>query len=340
MKPITSKWSWLLIFIAVWLLSAPTLSAQDRPKILRWATFPPGSVNHVMTSGMASVVDKYYKSSSRVASYTGFTDYIPLIHKGETEFGILNALEAWAGYHGRAPYYQDKNSNIRLVWAAPAGKVSVLVRANSKYKKIADLKGARVAGSYDAHMACKFLAEAVVSTAGITFKEMTVIPVSSVVPGIQSLIDGRVEAAGCAAPGMPIVREADARVGVRWLPIETSAEAVKRMRQVFPGAFVDQLKPGDAPGLTETTSVLGYHFYLSSSTNADDKTIYEVLKTLWEHNEELFKINPQLRYWTHDQAVQESAAIPYHPAAIRFLKEKGVWKAQMDKVQQELLAGK
>src|SRR3990170_2475039 len=164
MKPITSKWSWLLIFIAVWLLSAPTLSAQDRPKILRWATFPPGSVNHVMTSGMASVVDKYYKSSSRVASYTGFTDYIPLIHKGETEFGILNALEAWAGYHGRAPYYQDKNSNIRLVWAAPAGKVSVLVRANSKYKKIADLKGARVAGGYDGHMGCRFLSQAVVAT--------------------------------------------------------------------------------------------------------------------------------------------------------------------------------
>lgn len=331
----------LAILLAVCSLStAMALQAQERPKLLRWATFPPGSVNHVMTSAMAGVVDKHYKSSSRVASYTGFTDYIPLINKGETDFGILNALEAWAAYHGRVPYYRDKHQNLRLLWAAPAGKVSVLVRANSRFKAIADLKGARVAGGYDAHMACRFLAEAVLATGALSFREMTVIPVSTVVPGIQALMDGRVEATTCAAPGMPIVREADARVGVRWLPIETSAEAVKRMRQIFPGSFPDTLKPGEAPGLKEATPVVGYHFYLSSSTNTDENTIYQVLKTLWEHNEELFKINPQLKYWTHDQAVQESAAVPYHPAAIRFLKEKGVWKPEMDRVQSRLLAGK
>ncbi|MBI2357858.1 MAG: TAXI family TRAP transporter solute-binding subunit [Deltaproteobacteria bacterium] len=340
MKAIRLRTVWFVILTLLWLSLPLTLAAQEKPRILRWATWPAGSVNHVMTSAMASVVDKHYKSSSRVASYAAFTDYIPLMNRGETDFGILNALEAWGAYHAIAPYYQEKHRNLRLIWAAPAGKVSVLVRADSKYKKIADLKGARVAGGYDGHMGCRFLSQAVVATGGLTYKDMNVMPVSGVVTGIQALIDGRVEASTCSSPGMPIIREADARIGVRWLPIETHPQAVKSMQKIFPGSFPDTLKSGDAPGLKETIPVVGYHFYFSSGTKAEDNTVYQVLKTLWEHNEDLFKINPQLKYWTHDQVVQENAAIPYHPAAIRFLKEKRVWTPEMDKVQQELLATK
>lgn len=340
MKAIRLRSVWFAILVLLWLCLPVTLIAQEKPRILRWATWPAGSVNHVMTSAMASVVDKYSKSSSRVASYGAFTDYIPLMNRGETDFGILNALEAWAAYQGMVPYYQEKHRNLRVIWAAPAGKVSVLVRANSKYKKLTDLKGATVAGGYDAHMGCRFLSEAVVATAGLTFKDMNLMPVSSVLTGIQALMDGRAEAATCASPGMPIIREADARIGVRWLPIETDPEAVKRMRKIFPGSFPDALKSGEAPGVKETVPVVGYHFYLSSSTKTDENIIDQVLKTLWEHNEELFKINPQLKYWTHDQAVQENVAIPYAPAAIRFLKEKRVWSPEMDKVQQELLTTK
>ena len=340
MKAFGLRTMWLAILILFLLCRPLTLAAQEKARILRWATWPAGSVNHVMTSAMASVVDKHAKTSSRVASYGAFTDYIPLMNRGETDFGILNALEAWAAYRGMVPYYQEKHQNLRLMWAAPAGKVSVLVRANSKFKKLADLKGATVAGGYDAHMGCRFLSEAVVATAGLTFKDMKLMPVSGVVTGIQALMDGRAEAATCAAPGMPIIREADARIGVRWLPIETDPAAVKSMRKIFPGSFPDALKSGEAPGVKETTPVVGYHFYLSSSTKTAENTIEQVLKTLWEHNEELFKINPQLKYWTHDQVVQENVTIPYQQAAIRFLKEKKAWRPEMDKVQQELLGTK
>jgi hypothetical protein len=30
--------------------------------------------------------------------------------------------------------------------------------------------------------------------------------------------------------------------------------------------------------------------------------------------------------------------MPYHPAAVRFFKDRGVWKPEMDEAQQKLLA--
>lgn len=325
---------------AMFLMFLAGLDAQERPRILKWATFPAGSVNHVMTSGMASVVDAHMKSSSRVASYTGYREYVPLIEKGEADFGILNALDAWGAYQGQEPFYREKHRSLRLVRAAPAGKNAVLTRADSRFKGVADLKGARVAGGYDAHMVCRYLAEAVLAMAGLSLKDLTVVPVATVIPGIQNLMDGRVEAATCAAPGMPIIREADARIGVRWLPVPTSPEAVQRMKKVFPGSFLDTLKAGEVPGLKEDIPALGYHFYLTASTHTDETMIYQVTKVLWEFNEELYKINPQLKSWTDETAVQEGITLPYHPGAIRLYREKGVWRPEMDRVQRELLSEK
>ncbi len=124
------------------------------------------------------------------------------------------------------------------------------------------------------------------------------------------------------------------------LSIDPSPEAVKRMQQHFPG-YIVQVKPG--PGMTgvkEPIWVMGYDFYLVAAQQMKEDVAYMIVKTLWEKDKDLGPMHPRLKDWTKNRYVTPKATIPYHPGAIKFYKEVGAWTAEMDKLQQRLLAEK
>ena len=41
--------------------------------------------------------------------------------------------------------------------------------------------------------------------------------------------------------------------------------------------------------------------------------------------------------WTRERMASPDVTMPYHPTAVRFFKDKGVWKAEHDRAQQRLL---
>jgi TRAP-type uncharacterized transport system substrate-binding protein len=87
------------------------------------------------------------------------------------------------------------------------------------------------------------------------------------------------------------------------------------------------------------TPIKDYGINVVASTHMPDHVAYTLVKAWWDYHKELWPIHAQLKGWAPELFIQKSATIAYHPGAINFYKEKGVWTAEQDRWQEILLKG-
>jgi len=74
--------------------------------------------------------------------------------------------------------------------------------------------------------------------------------------------------------------------------------------------------------------MIGYPLTLSGSTKVSERTVYTLVKAWWEHLGEIQPKHPLLKRWTKETQAITNFTVPYHPGAIKFYKEVGVWTAK------------
>jgi TRAP-type uncharacterized transport system substrate-binding protein len=104
-----------------------------------------------------------------------------------------------------------------------------------------------------------------------------------------------------------------------------------------PGYYPRWVKAGTSTGIVEDTCTVAYDLYFGAGRQVPDAAVEAVLKGIWDNVDKLGPIHPVLQEWTRERAVDPDVTIPYHPGAVRFYRERGVWKPGMDQAQQKLL---
>jgi len=338
---------------AAMLLVAPRLTyaqQQKLPASVNFGTHAVGSVFNAVGTGLAKVASDRGPIRVVVQPFSGPPAWIPSMNKeGKPEIGIINVSEIWQAYTGKitpeplpagAPTIKSRygaHPNLRLLTLGTNLSLGILVRADSTMKSLADLKGKRITWGFPAFPANILSGLATLSTAGVSIKDLQAVPVPEVVSGVRALMENRVDAA-VAAVGMGIVSEADARVGVRFLPAGQDPKGVRVAGGIMPGGQVTVRRPGPA-GIKSDLPIWSYGISIVASTHMSNEVAYAIIKTWSEHWKDLEPIHPQLRGWNPDVFVQETATIPYHPGAIKLYKEMGKWSAEMDRNQEALMKG-
>jgi uncharacterized protein len=302
---------------------------------------PSGTVFYSVSGGLAKVMSDTGLAAV-VQPYTGTSTFLPLINTGELDMGVVNAVDMAMAYRGpdklkvggRNPFQPTPNARL-IMRGAPLYLVE-WVKKDSDLKTVADLKGRKVTGEYSAHLAVWFNQFGVLASCGLTWNDVQVVPVPAVNEGLDALIQGRAEAAPHALDSAK-VKEADASIGVRGLPICADDASKQRLQEAVPGYYPVQLKGGQSTGIATDTWAIGYDIYMIAGKHMSDDTVYQTTKVLWEQVDKLAPIHPTLKEWTTDRWVHAEVTIPYHPGAIKFFKERGVWKAEMDELQTKLL---
>ena len=321
---------------ALALLTMGPAQAQ-MPRSLSLATHGVGSLYNALGSGIATVNTRNTSAVVRVQPFAGPPAWVPAMNQGQTHLGILTGADAVTSYKG-IKHYKQPFKNTRLIVVGGTLQLSYFTGKDSPMETVADLKGKRIPTGFAATPIVGLSSQAALATAVLDLDDVVQVPVSNLQAGNQAFIEGRVDA-GWHSLGSPAVQEADARKGgAKFLSIIGTPEAAKRMEEVYPGSYPAVVKAGSRTGIIKDTTVLSNDIYLVGAADLSEEAAYRVSKALWEHNNELKAAHPELAAWTKDRMVSTQAYIPYHPGAVKFFKEQGVWNDKMEALQKKLLA--
>ena len=323
-----------VIVLAGFMLAAvPVTAAEQRSASL--ATHAVGSLYNAIGTGIATVVSRHTAMTVRVQPFAGPPAWLPSMDSGETDMGVLTSADAVTSYKG-VILYKKPYKNTRILVVGGALRLSFYVPKESPIETVADLKGKKIPADYPGTPIVRLSSTAALATAGLTYNDIIKVPVSDLQSGAQAFMEGRTDA-GWHSVGSPAVEEANARKGgVKFISVIATPEGAKKMADVYPGSYPSVLKAGAATGVVKDTSLLTNDIYLVASKDFSDQAAYEVVKALWEYNQELGAAYPALKEWRPERMVSKDAFIPFHPGAIKFFKEKQLWNKEMEALQTKL----
>jgi len=331
----------VLLIGCLFCLWSVTVYAQDKglPKTASIATHPKGSLLNFIGGGFAKVITSYTPIKASDRPFTGYMAWVPLMDNGELDMGIVTSPESYTAYVGQGPYKQQLK-NLRVISVGASVLLSYVVRADSGIKTMAELKGKRVAIDRASYVT-KVENETCVQAAGLDLKkDITPVPVAGVAELMYSIMDGRADA-GWASVGSSQVKEVAGRVGgVRWLSIAGGPDdaAARLIKEKVAGSRIVQIKAGQDPDVKNDAWIMDTPIYLATHKNFSDEAVYQVIKVALQNQKELVSIHPVFKEWTAKGSVSPDVAIPYHPGAIRYYKEVGLWSDAMEQAQKKLLS--
>jgi hypothetical protein len=169
------------------------------------------------------------------------------------------------------------------------------------------------------------LIDATLAAGGLTRGDLVALNVPGLVGAADAFIAGRTEGFLMALRA-PKVREANARHGIRALPIENTPATLAAIRQHMPVAYFAMEEPGPAnPGIIEPTWVIAYDTLLFASTETSEEPVYRMTRALFTNKDKLVAASPAFRLFSRDAMAKDLGVVEYHPGAIRFYREQGLW---------------
>lgn len=303
-------------------LFAGTVMAQT----ISIGTNPQGSLAFASGTAVSKVMVEKTGLQFRVAPFGGSSTYLPMISRGELEFGFANQGETAFAYKGIEIFKGRPNRNLRQVGVLYRINGTFGVPTASPIKKISDLKGKRVPSDYTSGRIFHYITGGILATHGMSYDDLNRFPVPTFVAGINAMIQGKVEAAYIPL-NSGIGKKAMAAMsgGWRYITFDVSPEAAKAMHNVLPYAEPNILQPSKRlTGVVVPTAMMRVQFYIVAGAHVSDDVVYKTTKTLYHNKKALAQA-----FGVFNRMVPKSMPAkhsnPYHPGAVKFYKEVGLW---------------
>jgi hypothetical protein len=299
--------------------------AEADDKIVSIAASTKGTLFDQAGTAVAKIATNNGELRSTLRNYTSANVFMPAVARGQVDFGVANQYEVMLATMGRSYFSGREQPGLRAVAVLFPLRIAIYVKLESTVTRIADLKGHRMPDGYVANKIILPLIDATLAAEGLTRDDMVALNVPGLVGGADAFISGRTEGFLMALRA-PKVREANARHGIRALPLDNTPETLAAIRQHLPVAYFALEEPGPAnPGVVEPIWVIAYDTLLFASTETSDESVYRMTRALFNNKDKLVAASPAFRLFSQEEMAKDLGVVQYHSGAIRFYREQGLW---------------
>ena len=313
-----------LTFISVFGCEKPRTSGgtQGQREFITLGTAPIGGAFVPVGNAIANTVEANKGDLNWVVAAKetkGTQENIRNLDSGDLQVAMANAAISYFAVRGDGAW--KTKHEVRAV-ATIAPNVGVFVTTETTgIKTIADLKGKRVLLG-PAGAGFKYFLEPLLEAHGVQYSDMTVLNGKySAANGM--IADGRADAAfmGGAIP-IPAVTQLCSSQNVVFLKFDESA--VEKLKQ-YPFYFNVPIPADTYSDLNEDLMGINVgNMQLLSHANVSEDIIYNFIKRVYENRDAIAQQHSAGKA-LNPKNIARDTGTPFHPGAIKFYKEKGLW---------------
>lgn len=312
----------LAVILSFFIWVQPEMLWAQSKKIISIATAPTGGVWYSYGGVIANVLSKYLPGVQATAEATnGAVDNIKLIGSGRAELALMMADVGYDAFMGRGPF--KGKVPIRNLATLHYNYNYAVCLEGKGINSIRDLRGKRVSTSTPGSGA-EVVALRVLEAYGIDPNKDIKRERLSAAESSGALKDGKIDAFFWNG-GIPAAAITDlaATPGIKMKLIDQGDIVETIVKKYGPIYFKTLIPAKSYLGINNDTYTLGLCNLLICSPSMDENLAYGILKTLFDHKEELALGHAVGKDLKLENAVINSP-LPYHPGAIRYFTEKGL----------------
>lgn len=299
--------------------------AKAQLRSITIGTNPSGTTFYLLGGGFARLFQEKLQIRSTAQPMGGSSVYLPMVASGEMTLGVSSNIDAGMAFSGQFAFPQPMPElrAIGNVWQLP---YAYITRADTGIVQMEDLRGSRVMGDMPTNVALTQINIAMLASGGLDVTDVQWQRSGGLIDGINAVTEGRTDAAPVAT-SMPALIEAHNAVSGGLRIIANGDLAIDGFYgELVPGTREFLQQPREAsPFVIGETPIVAYDTLLVTSAALSDDDVYLLTKTMHENWADLQQDYPPIRSVSSDDFVLVNTTVPYHPGAIRYFEEAGLW---------------
>ncbi len=284
-----------------------------------------GGVFYPYGGGIARILTNRLPNTEATAEVTGGSvDNLKLIQRGDADLGLTTVDSADDALKGQGVYRDSGPIPACTIAVLYDSLIHVVALGDAGINSVADLRGKPVSvGSPGS--STEVAANRILEAAGLNPQTDIRRETLSVAESANAMRDRRIQAFFWIG-GLPTAAVTDlvttGNVPVRFLD---TTPFLGTLTQRYGPVYTPFTLPGNVyRGVPETPGI-GVGNILVVNANTSEQLVYDILRTIFDNLPEVQQIHPEARSLTLERAAGISA-IPFHPGAIRFYTERGVYR--------------